>query len=214
MDYKCIIFDFDGTLADTNVGIVRTFQETFRRMGMAVPSEERISSTIGLNLKDGFFAAVDGLTDAQADQAVEIYRSIFPQIAFPVITAFPGIVEALAELKSRGYILAVATSRSHYSLEALADQTGVAPFFVGLYGAEDTARHKPYPDLALHILSELKLQPSEALVVGDATYDVLMGKGAGCSVCAVTWGNQTREKLATAGPDYIIDHISELLELL
>ena len=58
------------------------------------------------------------------------------------------------------------------------------------------------------------MSAEDALVVGDATYDLLMGKGAGCRVCGVTWGNQSREKLMTASPDYIIDSIEELLDMV
>lgn len=212
--YRCIIFDFDGTLADTHTGIVKTFQETIRQMGLPVPSVERVTSTIGLELKDGLKAGVDGMTEEQAVKACEIYRRIFPEIAIPCITAFPGIPEFLKDLKDRGFRLAIATSRSHHSLDGLAEKLGIKDFFEGLYGAEDTVRHKPAPDLVLHILKELKLNASDVLVVGDATYDLLMGKGAGCKVCGVTWGNQSREKLQSAEPEYIVSSLEELSEII
>lgn len=212
--YKCIIFDFDGTLADTNVGIVRTFQETFRQMGLPVPSRERISSTIGLVLTDGFKAASDGLSDEDADKAAVVYRRIFPEIAYPVITAFPGVVETVAELRGLGLRLAVATSRSHHSLDALAAQIGVKEYFEGLYGAEDVEHCKPAPDLADLIIRNMGIAPEDALVVGDATFDLLMGHAAGCDVCGVTWGNQSREALQSAAPEYIVDTLDELLEIV
>ena len=212
--YKCIIFDFDGTLADTHTGIVKTFQETIRQMGLPVPSVERVTSTIGLELKDGLKAGVDGMTEEQAVRACEIYRRIFPEIAIPCITAFPGVPEFVKNLKDKGFRLAIATSRSHHSLDDLAERIGIKDCFEGLYGAEDVVRHKPAPDLVLHILNELRLKAEEVLVVGDATYDLLMGKGAGCEVCGVTWGNQTREKLQTAEPEYIVSTLTELSNVI
>ena len=214
MKYKILIFDFDGTLADTTTGIVRTYQETFRSMGYPVPSEETVKGTIGLTLTDGFKAGVKGLTDKKAEEAAVIYRRIFPDIAIPCTVAYPGIVRTLEILHGKGYRLAVATSRSHHSLETLADKIGVSQFFFKLYGAEDVKNHKPAPDLAELILKESGMSAEDALVVGDATYDLLMGKGAGCRVCGVTWGNQSREKLMTASPDYIIDSIEELLDMV
>jgi len=211
---KCVIFDFDGTLADTNEGIVKTFQETFRHLGMPVPSEERVSSTIGLTLKDGFKAAYDDLSDEVADKAAEYYRSIFNGIAIPCTKAFPEVCETLAELRSKGYKLIIATSRSFKSLGVLSEQIGVKQFFSGFYCAESVERHKPFPDLVNLILKEHNLAPDEAIVFGDATYDLLMGKGAGCKVCVVTWGNQTRERLCSAEPEYLIDKMSELLSIL
>jgi len=212
--YKCIIFDFDGTLADTNAGIVRTFQETFRQLGFPVPSVEKITSTIGLSLADGFKAACGDLSDEQMALAVDRYRAIFPGIAFPLITAFPGVLDTLGKIRARGIRMAIATSRSHHSLEKLAEQIGVLRFFDGAYGAEDVVNHKPAPDLVNLILKEFSLQKEDVLVVGDATYDLLMGKGAGCRVCGVSWGNQSREKLQSASPDDIIDRIEDLLSII
>lgn len=212
--FNCLIFDFDGTLADTQEGIIRTFQETIRRMGLAVPDRERVKSTIGLALKDGLKAGVDGMTDVQAEEACVIYRRIFPEVAIPCITAFEGAGPLLSQLKGKGYRLAVATSRSHHSLDSLVDRLGFGGFFEGLYGAEDVVNHKPAPDLVLLILKELGVSPEETLVVGDATYDLLMGQGAGCKVCGVTWGNQSREKLRSVNPDHIISDFKELLDII
>lgn len=211
---KSLIFDFDGTLADTNEAIVRTFQETFRSMGMPVPTRERVTSTIGLALRDGLKAGMDNLSEEDADEAMIRYRRFFNDIAIPVTKPFPDARETLRRLCEQGYHLTIATSRSHHSLEILAEKIGVAGYFKGMFGAEDVVNHKPAPDLVNLILGKFGFKPEEALVIGDATYDLLMGKGAGCRVCGVTWGNQNREKLATAGPDYIIDSFGELFDIL
>lgn len=212
--FNCLIFDFDGTLADTQEGIIRTFQETIRIMGLPVPDRERVKSTIGLALKDGLQAGVDGMSDEQATEACVIYRRIFPEIAIPCITAFEGAGPLLSQLKEKGYRLAVATSRSHHSLDSLINRLGFDGFFEGLYGAEDVVNHKPAPDLVLLILKEFGISPDEVLVIGDATYDLLMGQAAGCRVCGVTWGNQSREKLQSVNPDHIISSFKELLDIV
>lgn len=214
MKYKCIIFDFDGTLADTTNGIVSTFQHTFQEMGIPCPSVEKLKSTIGLTLKDGFKAAMEGLTEEQADTCVATYRRLFDIIAIPCTTAYPGIVETLKTLKGEGYMMTIATSRSHRSLNILSEKLGIKECFAGFYGAEDVVNHKPAPDLVNLILETYGLRPDEVIVVGDAHYDMLMGQGAGCTVCGVTWGNQSREQLAAVNPDYIIDDIKEIFEIV
>lgn len=214
MKYKCIIFDFDGTLADTTAGIVSTFQHTFQEMGLPCPSVEKLKSTIGLTLKDGFKAAMEELTDEQADTCVATYRRLFDIIAIPCTTAYPGIVETLHKLKAQGFMLTIATSRSHRSLNTLSEKLGIKECFSGFYGAEDVVNHKPAPDLVNLILDTYDLSPEDVLVVGDAHYDMLMGQGAGCRVCGVTWGNQSREQLSSVDPDYIIDDIKELFNIL
>lgn len=212
--YRNIIFDFDGTLADTHLAIVKTFQETCRQMGWRVLSDAEVSATIGLELRDGFRAGIPELTDAETDEAAVLYRRIFMDIAQPITVAFQGVVDALSELRQAGCRLAVATSRSHHSLELLADQIGVSQFFELLYGAEEVQNHKPAPDLALKILHDMDVPAEETLVVGDASYDLLMGRGAGCDVCGVTWGNQSREKLGSVNPEYLVDDIRELVNIV
>lgn len=214
MKYKCIIFDFDGTLADTTAGIVTTFQSTFREMGLPVPSVEKIQSTIGLALKDGFKAAMETLSDEQADFAVVTYRRIFYESGIQAITAYPGIVDALSRLQAMGYDLVIATSRGHKSLGLICDNLGISCFFSGEYCSDDVVNHKPAPDLVNLILEDKNLDRSDVLVVGDTYYDMLMGKGADCKVCGVTWGNQSREQLQSVDPDFIIDDINDLFEIL
>ncbi len=183
-------------------------------MGWRVLSDAEVRATIGLELCDGFRAGIPELTDAETAEAAVLYRRIFMDIARPVTVAFPGVVDTLRCLRQAGCRLAVATSRSHHSLELLAEQIGVSPFFELLCGAEDVTRHKPAPDLALKILHDLDVPAGETLVVGDANYDLLMGRGAGCDVCGVTWGNQSRETLQAVGPEYLIDDMLELKQIV
>lgn len=211
---RCLIFDFDGTLADTNEAIVRTYSETLKYLGLPDPGREKITSTIGLCLRDGFKAGVDGITDEQADLAVITYRRFFNDIAIPVTKPFPGIHEVLRELKAAGYLMVIATSRSHHSLEILSKQIGTAEFFAANYAADDVENHKPAPDLALLVLEKHGVKPQEAMVIGDTVFDLQMGKAAGCKVCGVTWGNQTRRQLESADPDFIIDDIAQLPGIL
>lgn len=214
MKYKILIFDFDGTIADTITGVVKAFQETFLQMGIPVPDEDMIKSAIGLELVDACKYLVKELSEEKAKEAAAIYKNIFLDIALPTSVPFPGTIETIKALHEMGFTLAVASSRGHQSLEVLADKVGIKPYFSGIYGAEDVVNHKPAPDLVNLILDNSGFTKDEALVIGDATFDLLMGKGAGCSVCGVTWGNQRREKLLSVGPDHIIDHIEDLLNIV
>lgn len=213
MKYKNIIFDFDGTLADTNAGILMTFKSALTKLGMEVPSDETITSTIGLPLKQTFLVACPGISDEQADLCCATYREIFHTKAMDMITLFDGVRDTLEALYKQGLNLAIASSRSMNSLVALSESNGIAPFFKGIFSGNGVARPKPAPDLAIFILNEYGFKADETLVVGDTTYDLMMGQGAGCAVCGVTWGNHKREQLEEVGPDHIIDHFSDLLTL-
>lgn len=214
MNYKGIIFDFDGTLADTNKGIVSTYKATFEEMGLPVPSTEKITSTIGLPLKDCFLAMDGTMTDAQADEAVIVYRRLFPSLAVECTSAFPGVPEMLKYFHGHGIKMAIATSRNSRTLGLLCSKLGIGEYFESMYSADDVINHKPAPDAAVKAMESMGLSADEVLVAGDATYDILMGKGAGCRTCACSWGNQSREMLQSAEPDFIIDSVSELISLV
>ena len=207
-----IIFDFDGTLADTQRGILATAQEVLRRMGLPPADETAMAATIGLPLIENFTRGV-GMPLEEAQRAVAIYREIFEEVAVPVIDLFPGVKETLRTLAERGVPMAVASSRGQHSLEMLMQKTGLAEFIPldHLFGVETAARPKPAPDMVYVILGRLGAKPEETLVVGDTTFDLEMGRNAGCYTCGVSYGNQTAEQLATAAPNYIIDDLRKLL---
>lgn len=207
-----IIFDFDGTLADTRRGILATSQETLRRMGLPPADEAALAATIGLPLIQNFTRGA-GMDEDQARRAVDIYRQIFDEVAVPVIEAFPGVEEAIHTLSERGIPMAVATSRGQRSLEMLMHLLGLDRYIPPerCFGVESVARPKPAPDMVYLILAKLGAKPEETLVVGDTTFDIEMGRNAGCYTCGVSYGNQSAEQLASASPNYIIDDLRKLL---
>ena len=186
----CIIFDFDGTLADTAAGILATVKETFRRLGFQGADDERIRPTIGLVLEQSL-QQIGDLSDAQTRDAARLYREIFPEYGEVNSSLFPGVPETLGELHARGYRMAIATSRGRESLEAIMA-----------------------PDMVLTLLARMNQPAGSTLVVGDTVYDLLMGSGAGCRTCGVTYGNQKETQLRTASPDHLIGSFAELLKLV
>ena len=207
-----IIFDFDGTLADTRRGILATAQETLRRMGLPSADEKALAATIGLPLRENFTRGA-GLSGEEADRAVTIYREIFETIAIPTIDLFPGVEETVATLKERGIPMAVASSRGQRSLEILMQHTGLdrhIPLSL-VFGVESAARPKPAPDIVYVILGRLGVRPEDTLVVGDTTFDIEMGRAAGCCTCGVSYGNQSAGTLAGASPNYILDDLRKML---
>lgn len=208
-----IIFDFDGTLADTTQGIILCTQETLRVMGIHVATAERIRSTIGLPLRICFERGTD-TPEERLDEAVVTYRRLFDGIAVPRTVLYDGVKQTLAALQARGLQLAIATSRSGASLQMLLSVLGIRDFFGELAATEAVKHPKPAPDLALLLLERLNARPEETLVIGDTVFDLRMGQAAGCSVCGVTYGNQTRSELTAASPDWLIDAFPALLDLV
>ena len=211
----CVIFDFDGTLADTAEGILRTEEAMLAEMGLPKPEggEAQMRQGIGLALRDSLHVGCR-IPEPRLDEAVATYRRLFDEIAFDYIVPFPGVKDTLQYLYDKGYKLGIATSRSSRTLVYLLDKMGIAPFFTHMTSVESTPNHKPAPDLALILLEKFGVSGDETLVIGDTTYDLQMGRNAGCHTCGVTFGNHSREQLAQEGPDYIVDSFPALKEIL
>ena len=211
MDIKLVIFDFDGTLADTTRLIVTCKQEAMRQMGLEVKSEKVCASSIGLSAGAGFKREYPDLSDESIDKCVKIYRALFEEkklIMPPDI--FPGVIEILEELKTKGIICTIASSRNSKSLKGFLETMGLKRFFDYTLGGDDTELLKPNPDPVLKTLKDLNMSAQNTLVVGDMPFDVLMGKNAGTYTCGVTYGNADRKELEDANADFIIDNIREL----
>lgn len=207
-----LILDFDGTLADTSTAIVETMRHTMQTLVDEVPTDDEIRQTIGLPL-DRCVARLLGapLSDERVAQGVETYRQEFDSEAVSqTVKAYPGVVDTLRDAKGVGLHIAIATSRGRESTLALCERIGIAPYIDMLVAVEDVVQAKPHPEAVVNILTNLNVEPTEALLVGDANYDILMGRSAGVRTCGVTYGNQTPAQLADAGADMIIDDFREI----
>ncbi len=215
MDIKLVIFDFDGTIADTRKTIILAKQETMRVMGLDIADEEACASTIGFSAKIGFKRMYPELSEDMLNLCVTTYRKIFDEkkeIIPPTI--FPGVAEVLETLKKNGIMRTIATSRNNASLNEFLAQMNVAQYFPYVLGGEDTALLKPNPEPVLKTLNELSYSAQQTLVVGDMPIDIQMGKSAGTYTCGVTYGNAKKNQLIEAGTDFIIDKMSELIDIL
>ncbi len=208
---KAILFDFDGTLADTAPGIVNTMQETFKAMQLPVPTEEAVRQTIGLKLEEGV-KVLSGLDDATAQKGADIYRELFMRVELSKIKIFPEVKDTLTALQQMGVRMAVCTSRGLNSLNIIMTANKMNDYFEEIITASANLPTKPAPDMVFELLRRMNLTANEVLVVGDTTFDIEMGNNAGCKTIAVTYGNHSREVLETSHPTFIIDHFNELLE--
>lgn len=212
---KIIILDFDGTLGDTRMNIVKTLQQTLEQFSLPVADEAECAATIGIPLFDAFLQLVPSLTREQARECVDLYRDIFEvnkKMLLPQL--FPHVLDTMCLLHSKGIILTIASSRSNASLHDFVREMGLQPYVSYVIGAEDVTHAKPQPEPVLKTLSHFGLNADDAVVVGDMHYDIFMGKNAGAKTCGVTYGNATRQQLEESGADYIIDDFAQLLDIV
>lgn len=211
---RLVILDFDGTLADTQPLIVSSLQRTISALHLPSRTDDECKSIIGLPLKECFTTLL-GVDDAMAERCAEVYRRVFDEDNHPgVVTLFPRVLETLAALHERRLQLAICSSRARPTLDGFVRTFQLEDYFSMIIGANDVQHHKPNPEPVQIIMKQLEVNPEEALVVGDASYDILMGRAAGCRTCGVTYGNQSTADLRSAGADHLIDDFAELLNIL
>jgi len=210
---ELVILDFDGTMADTRSLIVRTMQKVIATLHLDKRTDEECAAMIGLPLKETFTTLLP-ISEEQGRQCERLYREIFAA-SDPIksVQLFPKVLETIAALHRRGITLTIASSRGHESLDAYVEEMHLTPYIHYVLGAEDVEHAKPQPDAVLKTLKELGFTPEETLVVGDMTYDILMGSRAGAHTCGVTYGNGTREELLSVNAESIIDDFEQLLTI-
>ena len=208
---KIIILDFDGTLGNTTNVIIRTMHATIKDMGLPERTDAECATMIGPRLIEIPQLLFPGL-NVDCELYAETYRKNFKIFNTDgAVEVYPNVLETLKELKDRGYILTVASSRSKSTLLAYVKALGLDETVSYVIGAEDVKAGKPDPEATIKILENFGMKPEEAIVVGDTVYDIQMGANAGTRTCAVTYGNGKRETLSEA--TWVIDDFSELLDI-
>ena len=211
---RLIIFDFDGTLGDTRGNIILTMTQTLAQLGYPAQDEETVAATIGVPLEKGFEQMLPGIGPDGVALCAKTYRDIFQKNRKQMIPKlFPHVKDTLAALQEAGYVLTIASSRSYGSLKEFLSEMGIEPYISYVLGANSVTNAKPHPEPVLKTMADMGFPAEETLVVGDMPVDIQMGKGAGAHTCAVTYGNASREDLAAAGADIIIDDFSQLTDI-
>lgn len=214
--YKILILDFDGTIGNTTQFIVQIMMASFDALHMKKPSVEACTRTIGLPLAQCFVQSYknEGLPEMSEETGLlcaKTYRRIFEEKKKPgAILPYPGCIETLRKLHDQGIVLTIASSRNHSSLMDFVREFGIEDIISYVIGADDVTEAKPSAEPVTRTLQALGFSPSETLVVGDTSFDILMGHNAHCDTCGVTYGNGTIEELKEAGAEYIIGRFEDL----
>lgn len=209
MNFKLIVFDWDGTLMDSEAKIVTCLQAAFRDIGEPPPAREVARDVIGLGLADAMAKLWPEADPVQQNRVSDRYRFHYHGADKTPSTLFPGARELVDWLLEQDYLLAVASGKSRRGLDSVLDATGIADRFHTIRGADET-RSKPHPEMLLQIMDELGVTAAETLMVGDTEYDMQMARSAGTSALAVCWGVHARERLLAQRPLDCLDTLPEL----
>lgn len=208
---KLILFDVDGTIVDSQNIIVAAQHMAFAAYGLEPPSRERALSIVGLSLVEAFTVLVG--PDGPVAGLVEAYRNAFSTLRQDPANAeplFPGAEECLSRLRVReDALLGIATGKSRRGVRHLLERHGWEGVFATIQTADD-APSKPHPAMILQAMEEVGAAPDETVMIGDASYDMAMGRAAGVLSVGVSWGFQPVAALKEAGAHHIVHSYDEL----
>ncbi len=211
-----IIFDFDGTVMDTNKVIIASWQHTYNTLTGHDGDLKYILKTFGEPLE---YSLNNAFPDVPTEKSVQIYRSFHRENFGPMIEVFPGMRSLLKEVKVRGYKTGIATSRVRQTLHQGLQQYDIEKYFDAMVSAEDVTEHKPAPETLIKILNTLGSKPENAVMIGDTMPDILCAKNAGVTSILVAWtaslaGKKIKDFARNEAPDFIIETPEDLFEII
>lgn len=210
MNIRNIIFDLDGTLIDSSAGVVEAVNYALAQNGLPEEPPDRIVSYIGYPLERMFSDFTDfPYKKLHGEFQVKARESIIRSA-----TALSGVDEVLARFHTTGFRMAVATTKIRRHVEGIIDKLGWRRYFATSVGADDVKKVKPSPD-ALHlVVKDLAADPAESIYIGDTENDVLAARAVPMLSVGVASPYGRTGELLLAGPDYFIEMIGDLPELI
>ncbi|WP_296807127.1 HAD-IA family hydrolase [Thiocapsa sp.] len=209
MTFDLIVFDWDGTLMDSEARIVNCLQAAFGDLGLSPPAREAARDVIGLGLDEALLRLHPQADPRTLRSLVTGYRRYFLEIDPTPSVLFAGARETLSQLANEGYRLAVATGKGRVGLDKALIETGLEGLFHATRCADETFS-KPNPQMLLELMDELGADASATLMIGDTEYDMQMAVNARTKALAVSYGVHPVERLLPHAPLDCIHDIAAL----
>ena len=209
--FETFVFDLDGTLLDTLPDLVVLTNETLHKMGFPARTEQEILSFVGNGVRALMYQAVpEGTDPAKAEEAMDVWRNLYPEHGVALTKPYAGMPEALKSLKAQGKKLAVLSNKFDGGVQELIPVLFPGMFDVAHGESADIPR-KPDPTGLLRTIEELGADLATTVYVGDSGGDMKTAHNAGVFALGVSWGYRPEEELREAGCDALIHHPAELL---
>lgn len=209
---KLALFDCDGTLVDGQANHCLAMEAAFRENDLTPLPRLETRRVIGLSLLESMRILVPDAGDDTHRNLVDGYKQAFHAMRASGAIEEPlydGIADLLRGLAGDGWQLGVATGKSDRGLHSCLDHHGIKPLFVTLQTAD---RHpsKPHPSMAYQAMADAGVEAGATIMIGDTSFDMEMGRAAGCRNIGVTWGYHSADELSLYGADVIVNDIAEL----
>ncbi|RCW67063.1 pyrophosphatase PpaX [Saliterribacillus persicus] len=210
MQIETILFDLDGTLIDTNELIIASFTHTLEQFSDKSYTREEIMDFIGPPLVD----SLKKIDPNRIEEMMEAYRVHNYANHEKYVKAYPTVVDTMIALKEAGFKLGIVTTKLNHAAQLGLELSGMKNIFDSLIGLDDVTHAKPHPEPILTAMGELKANPMTTLMVGDNYHDIEAGHNAGVKTAGVAWTIKGREVLEAHDPDFMLEEMSDLLQIV
>ena len=209
---KHICFDLDGTLVDSRDTILRSTKAALDKLEINYKIDEDVfTNMIGKHFVDIFNEA--NIENVDFDEFILIYKSYYFDFIDSSVL-YPGVIDTLKFLNEKQIMVSLLTTKVQEQADKIIDHFNLRALFDYVMGRRDGLAHKPSPEPLLYICNELKVDPSETLMVGDTELDIQCGKNAESKTCGVLYGYRNKEQIEKEKPDFIISELEELKHFL
>ncbi|MCH8932234.1 MAG: HAD-IA family hydrolase [Nitrospinae bacterium] len=205
--FQLFVFDFDGTLVDTQKDIVDSVNRALAELGLETRGRETLFTFIGKGVNHLMTRALEGTGCGDVPRAVDAFMRHYEEHLMDQTDLFPNCRETLDHFS--GKPKTILSNKPTRFITRILDALDCRTPFATIIGGDLMAAKKPDPAGLHHIMEQHRVRPEETLMVGDSLVDIETGKRAGVPTCGVTYGHAGRAALETVQPDWIIDDLSE-----
>lgn len=213
--FKYILFDLDGTLTDSSKGIINCVKYALDAANVKLDSEEKLYEFIGPPLTDGFMT-IAGMTREDAEKSTAKFREKYNVTGLFENEPYKGIENVLEKLSDRGFILAVATSKPEKTAKRILEHFNLTKYFKEIAGSSSDGKRNTKQAVIEEVLRRLSVGEEEkknVLMVGDRKHDIIGAHGCAVKVLGVYYGFAKPGELESAGADYIVQGVGDILKL-
>lgn len=210
--YKIILFDLDGTLNDSKIGITKSVQYALKYFGIDEKNLDSLEKFVGPPLKESFMTYYN-FDESTTKLAIEKYREYYTATGIYENTVYPGIKELLEKLQLEGKKLIVATSKPTVFAEKVLKNDGTFKYFEEVIGSNLDGSRSVKSEIISHIISD-DINKNDVVMIGDRKYDIIGAQEVGIDSIGVLYGYGSREELEKAKPSYIVDSVLSLEKML
>ncbi|MGE7673550.1 pyrophosphatase PpaX [Lysinibacillus sp. NPDC094403] len=210
MAVKALLFDFDGTLLNTNDLIIQTFMHVLNERFPGQYSPKDCLKFLGPSLKQTF----SDITPGEEDAMMAKYREYNELHHDELVTQYPDVVSTLEQLKDMGIKLAIVSTKRNGMIDRGLSVLGASHLFDIRIGTDDVKNVKPDPEPVLLALERLGVNKEDAIMIGDNSHDIEAGHNAGVRAAGVAWAFKGEEYLQQFKPEYMLHHMTDLFEIV